>query len=580
MKKLFAALFFVVFFASTAIAQAGWNFPSIDQTIEIQENGKIRVTETIVADFTQDSHRGIYREIPVHYTDEYGNPFNLRLKLLSITDENGNPHPIDKKGRDLFSDEYYIRIGDSDVWLQEEVTYVITYEVERALNYFGEHDELYWNIFSYWEVPVLKSTATVILPEEVDIKDLQAACFTGYYGGSESNCTAQIIDGKTIKYTGQQIFEPYDGFTIVAGFPKGLAAKPSILKKIWWLIIDNWSLLIPFGVFLFLYLKWWFTGRDPRTRDTIYPRYKAPESLTAIEVGTIVDESLDMRDITTVIIDWAVKGYIKIHEFTSKKGWFSDKKDYELELLKPYKDAPDIKPVEKDILDGIFGTKDKVKISALKYKFYKKIPNIKKDTYKGLVKDGYFVHNPENVRTTYYTIGGVLIGAVVFGGGLIAAFFGGIFLLSVIISGGLFFAFAKAMPRKTIKGAKAYYEILGLEEYIRTAEKDRIKFQEQEGLLFEKLLPYAMALNLADKWADAFKDIYKNAPDWFEAEDMSGFNANYLVNRLNNFSSHANTAFAASPRSSGGGSSSWGGGSGFSGGFSGGGFGGGGGGGW
>ena len=47
MKKLFAALFFVVFFASFAIAQAGWNFPSIDQTIEIQESGKIKVTETI-----------------------------------------------------------------------------------------------------------------------------------------------------------------------------------------------------------------------------------------------------------------------------------------------------------------------------------------------------------------------------------------------------------------------------------------------------------------------------------------------------------------------------------------------------
>ena len=90
-----------------------------------------------------------------------------------------------------------------------------------------------------------------------------------------------------------------------------------------------------------------------------------------------------------------------------------------------------------------------------------------------------------------------------------------------------------------------------------------------------------MVLGLGEKWAEAFKDLYKKPPDWFSGNDMSGFDTYYLVNRLNNLSSHAQTAFASSPRSSGGGgSSAWSGGSGFSGGFSGGGFGGGGGGGW
>jgi len=578
MKKLSFLLFFAAFFATTAVANAYWEFPSIDQTIEIQESGKILVTETIVADFTQDSHRGIYREIPVHYKDDYGNPFNLRLNLISVTDENGNPHPIDKKGRDLFEDDYYLRIGDADVWFQEEVTYVITYEIERAINYFEDHDELYWNIFTWWEVPVINSSATVILPEEVDTEQMQVACFTGYYGGTESGCDAEVIDGRTFKFTGRQVFEPGDGFTIVAGWPKGLVAKPSILKVIWWAIIDNWILVIPVFVFLFVFLKWWYTGRDPKTNDTIFPRYQPPEGLNATEVGTIIDEKLDMRDITTVVIDYAVKGYIKIREFKSKKGWFSDKTDYELSILKPYSEAPGIKSMEKDILDGMFGGKDKVKISSLKYKFYKKIPQIKKDTYKGLVKDGYFVHNPENIRTTYTTIGGILIGIVVFAGGLVAVIGGWMGIVALILSGIILIAFAGAMPRKTLKGAKVYFEIRGLEEYIRTAERDRIKFQEQENILFEKLLPYAMALNLADKWADAFKDIYKKGPDWFESDSMDSFDTLNFVNRLGNFNSHTTTAMAASPKSSG--SSSWSGGSGFSGGFSGGGFGGGGGGGW
>ncbi len=579
MKKFLTLISFAVFFATSAVANAYWEFPSIDQNIEIKESGKIRVTETIVADFTKDAHRGIYREIPVHYKDSFGNPFNLRLNLISVTDENGNPHPIDKKGRGLFEDDYSIRIGDSEVWLNEKVTYVITYEIERAINYFENHDELYWNLFTRWDVPVLESTARVVLPENADTSEMKASCFTGYYGGTKSACKAEIIDAKTFKFSGTQSFEPGEGFTIVAGWPKGMVAKPSILKKIWWAFMDNWILLIPVAVFLFLFLKWWYTGRDPKTRDTIFPRYKAPEDLNATEVGTIIDEKLDMRDITTVVVDYAVKGYIKIREFTSKKGWFSDKKDYELILLKPYSKATELKPMEKKILDEMFDGKERIKISELKYKFYKKLPEIKKQTYKGLIKSGYFVHNPRNVRKTYTTIGGILIGIAVFGAGLVIALGGWMGIAAFVLSGLLFIIFAGAMPRKTLKGAKMYFEIRGLEEYIRTAEKDRIKFQEQENLLFEKLLPYAMALNLADKWADAFEDIYKKAPNWFESEDMTAFNTHYLVNRLGNFNSHATTAMAASPKSSGG-SSAWGGGSGFSGGFSGGGFGGGGGGGW
>ncbi len=158
-------------------------------------------------------------------------------------------------------------------------------------------------------------------------------------------------------------------------------------------------------------------------------------------------------------------------------------------------------------------------------------------------------------------------------------FLGVTFTVSIMASGILFIIFSNFMPRKTLKGAKAYFEIKGLEEYIRTAERDRIKFQSEKNIFFERLLPYAMVLGLGEKWASAFKDIYKKPPDWFEGSNMDNFNTYYLINRLNNFNSHANTAFASSPRSSGG-SSAWSGGSGFSGGFSGGGFGGGGGGGW
>ena len=78
MKKLFLIFALaIVIFPQTALGfYQEWTTPKFDQDIEIFEDGKIRVKETIVADFSQDAdytdHHGIYREIPVQYKDQYG----------------------------------------------------------------------------------------------------------------------------------------------------------------------------------------------------------------------------------------------------------------------------------------------------------------------------------------------------------------------------------------------------------------------------------------------------------------------------------------------------------------------------
>lgn len=579
MKKLLATLGLLVAFAPSVLAYSSWNLPEVNQDITISESGKIHVVETIKADFTQDPHRGIFRNIPISYKDKFGNPFNLRFKLISVTDENGTPHPIAQKGKEW--DEYVVKIGDANVWRSDIATYVIEYEVDRAIGYFGEHDELYWNPYTYWEIPVLTSTVTIHLPEPADTSQMRAACYTGSYGSIDEKCTAQVIDDKTFQYKTTDVSYAGEGFTIVAGWPTGIVSRPNIITKTLWFIFDNWTLFIPLIAFGFLYWKWHTTGRDPKAEnDTIIPRYKAPEGLTPTQVGTLIDEKVDMHDITSVIITYAVKGYLKIHELKTKKLLFFDETDYELEIIKDYAKAAGIQSHEKKILDSIFEGKNKIKISDLKFKFYKHIEGIKKEIYENLIEGGYFVHNPEKIRTMYMWIGFSFIGSMIFAGTMVVLLMGPTAVFSIVVTGILFVIFGRIMPRKTVKGANTYIEIKGLEEYIRTAEKDRIKFQEDQNLFFEKLLPYAMVLGLGEKWAGAFKDLYKKPPSWFTGEDMNTFDTYYLVNRLNNFSTHAQTAFASSPRSSGGGSSAWSGGSGFSGGFSGGGFGGGGGGGW
>ena len=86
---------------------------------------------------------------------------------------------------------------------------------------------------------------------------------------------------------------------------------------------------------------------------------------------------------------------------------------------------------------------------------------------------------------------------------------------------------SRFMPRKTRQGRIAWEQIRGLEEYIRRAEIDDLKQQEKQGV-FEKLLPYAIAFNLADRWGHAFEGLYTQPPDWYQSSTPN-FSTWYLV---------------------------------------------------
>lgn len=572
------AMGLVLFLTQASASNAygyGWNVNSFDADIRIQEDGYITVTETIVADYRDEEHHGIIRSIPVDYRDRYGNRLSLYFEVISINDENGNPWRYEKyRSGDILN----LKIGDPDVYLNDLSTFKITYKVGRAINRFDTYDELYWNATgSQWEAEMKDVHATITLPESVKEEDIKAACYTGSYGSTEQDCSYDISN-HTVTYEvndkslGMPDLYPYNGLTIVVGFPKGTVAAPTIIQQALWFFADNWGYGLPAVTFSVLYYVWFTRGRDPKAeKNTIMPIYKAPKGLTPTEAGTIIDEHLDMHDISSSIVDMAVRGYLQIIESKEKKILFSST-DYTFKKLKEFKSS-ELKAHEIKLLNALFSGGDSIKLSDLKYKFYKSLPGIRSSVYSGLIKDGYFPTDPEKVRNVYYTIGGVLVGVVLFFLGVWIEFLPLSAILGVVVSGVLFLIFARFMPAKTKKGVDMYYQIKGLEEFIRTAERDRIKWQEQENI-FEALLPFAMTLGLATKWAQTFEGVYKTAPSWYVGTDPlwhRHFNTVAFTNNLNSVASEMQRTFASSPRSSSGG------GSGFSGGFSGGGFGGGGG---
>jgi uncharacterized membrane protein len=85
--------------------------------------------------------------------------------------------------------------------------------------------------------------------------------------------------------------------------------------------------------------------------------------------------------------------------------------------------------------------------------------------------------------------------------------------------------------------------------------------------VFEALLPYAMALGVADEWAGRFEGIYaQRQPDWYVGPSIGqGFSTRSFERSLSGAMAATSQNMTASPRSSsgsGGGGSSGGGGGG------------------
>lgn len=576
MKKFFLFLVFGLMLSfvnvmPTHALGTDWSITHFDVDMQAEEDSTLDITETIVADFTQDPHHGIIRSLPLKYTDTHGNRLNLRWALESITNEQGQEWAYTEyqQGGNL-----NLKIGDANRYLSGMATFIIHYRIQRAVNYFDDHDEIYWNVTgNEVEVPIQEASITIHSPTSIDHSNLEGACYTGYLFSQERSCNFNIDDSQITYHTLDTLY-PGQGLTVVAGFPSGTLQRPSAWQAWSWFFQDNWPYLLPIVTFLALLIVWYKRGRNAHTpKNVIIPQYEAPGKMTPAEVGTLLDERADMRDLSSTLVDMAVRGYLKIEEHVSKK-LLGKQRDYTFIKIKDWEDSP-LKEYEKMMLKGIFGAAKEKELEDLKYHYYKEIPSIKSKIYSGMTTEKIFPTRPDKVRTAYFSAG------------LVIAFFGFCLLfalsdfialpIGVAISGFIMAGFSPFMPVKTKKGMEFYYHALGLEDFIRTAERDRLKFQEKENT-FETLLPYAMVFGLADKWSKAFEGIYKEMPKWFTTDDqdlIGNFNSFYLWNSLNQLSRVASANMTAMPRSSSG-SSAWSGGSGFSGGFSGGGFGGGG----
>jgi uncharacterized membrane protein len=563
-----------------------WKIARFDARYTVADDGTVLIEEEIHPAFV-GSYNGILRDIPVEYPGPDGTAYKLFLKVDSVTDENGQNIKFEESTRTEL-----VAGGDRHAFLvlkiyaggeDTEHTVRITYRASNAIRFFKDHDEFYWNVTGNdWKVPIDSSSAFVAMPSAA-AGQLKAQAFTGLFG-SRAKEVSSTVDGGNITFETSNPLPPRSGLTIDIYIPKGILKEPSLFTRIGWFFGGNPGAFLPIWAFVVMFSLWYWKGRDPDSGLSVAPMYEPPKDLTPAEAGTLLSDNIEARDITSTLIDLAVKGYLKIVEIENKILFISHK-DYILRLMKPRPEWQGLAAHETEVLNNIFPevTAEETTLSSLKNRFYLALPSIREEIMGALKAKDLYSTDPESAKGL--ALVGVLVIALPFLwlqltgrirlGNSPTALVAGILLSALFV-----YLFGHHLAAKTVRGARVRVQCLGFKEFMTRVDGDRIKRMPPD--TFEKFLPYAMAFGVEQHWAKAFQGIITDPPSWYVG---SGYGIPGMLwtpllftNSMSSFSTSAYQSFAAAPQASSSGSGFGDGGSlGGGGGFSGGGFGGGGG---
>ena len=143
---LLISLITILFLNSSSFAQYEdiERIISFDSEITINEDASMIVSEKIKV-FADGNkiQRGIYRDFPTKYKDQYGNNVVIKFEVLEVS-RDGNSEDYHTENQ---SNGIRVYCGRNDYYLPRgEYSYTIKYKTDRQIGYFNNFDELYWNV--------------------------------------------------------------------------------------------------------------------------------------------------------------------------------------------------------------------------------------------------------------------------------------------------------------------------------------------------------------------------------------------------------------------------------------------------
>ncbi len=571
MKKTNTCLLLMlcVFIFSALPAAAVESIENFRSTIAIREDSSLEVKEKLLVNVENKSiKRGIIRSFPISYRDRDGRSFDVGFDIDSVKLDGEDIHyEVSYEG-----DYAYVRIGDPDSMIPQGLhTFTIKYTTTRQVGFFEEYDELYWNVTgNAWSWPIMEASCIVSLPQKYAKEPFRSIeWYVGAYGKRGRKEDAKLADKNMVVTTHPLL--PGEGLTVVYTWKKGLVSPPPSPfgdeRTQGWIALAT---LILSGVwFVFALARRGGKGTAP----TVIPRFYPPKDSSPAFVRYIKEMKIDRASMTANIIGLAVKGALKIEE-SEEPPSFLGRKHSTFTLLKR-DDGVELTRDEEAMMMRLFpGSRESItleqknakELSAANGGLRRSISGlgrrlVSKNT--GLCLTGALIFIAGLASTLPFTGDSLETTAAsgIFGGAVIM-----IALSRNVSPGGSFFtrvkeialslfpavvaAFAAYMifeeeetvlliilpfiaaatvtalirpfvTRRTDEGERLNSEVEGLYLYIAVAEKDRLEMlgaPDETPELFERLLPYAMALGAAKTWGDRFSKVLEEAqytPRWY-----------------------------------------------------------------
>ncbi len=593
--------------------------------VTVQRNGDLDVTETIrvkVEQFGTIKH-GILRDFPTTCTRPDGSRVVVGFDVQSVTLD-GAKEPWSTEG---MANGVRVRVGSAATTLSVgEHEFVIHYLTNRQIGFFPDYDELYWNATGNgWTFAIDVAEARITLPDAVPFR--QTAIYTGPQGATGKDAAIIQRQPGVIMFQTTRALPPKNGLTVSASWQKGVVTAPTSTQEAQWWLSDNLPAAVAglglVGILAYYLFAWLRVGRGPPA-GTIIPLFAPPEGLSAAGVRYVERMRFDDRCFTAAIIDLAVNGHVQLSgtgketiilrrpgvkpigtpESAAKSRLFGTEPSIKLvqanyqplsnakaALMEGLKQNYDGKLFINNYGWSAFGLLFVVVLLALTGVLITTIYDANRAATLimasamplfpiiggvTMIRAG---RQAERLSILQTTIGVILI--VVFaylGYAFVATIARGLIdyvpTIAAFILGPLALLSFRWLQAPTVIGRSVMDRIEGFREYLGVAEEDRLNAlnpPDKTPELFERFLPYAIALDVEVAWATRFAAVLAAAGAtaavgaWYQGHDWAndpvGF-THELGGTLSQTISSASSPPGSGGGSDGGGSSGGGGGGG------------------
>lgn len=546
-----------------------------DVTYDINSDRTMHVTELVTIHFEGSESTGFMRDIPVNAGD--------RVTNAKVYNENGSVADYDV----YIEDTDFITLDIGDYSNKTNKTFKYTIEYDYAITKPRDKNAIFLNAVGFGsEATIEQANITLNLPEGL----IGAA----YYVGKGSTNPNKVEPSRTI-FVSVSKLNAYNGVTFELNFEEGVLSTRTDFTPYIVVIVACAVLAALFAV---KFLKF------NNSRITPVVNFTAPNDIDPLEMGKLIDNTVNNEDVTSLIYYWANKGYLSINL----------ENENDPLLIRLWKKLPDDTPDYQILMfNSLFRYGDEVRVSSLAEKFYGTVETVTRKVNKK--HDNLYDKKSIGVSITFAVFGALLMalptlilplanistkliflfGFLVFVPAFVVwglteslyfklnkvkksykiAALAGIGALSVLFT--VLFAFLipdyimEFVP-KIIAGLIGYAiimlsvtivtrtdeyteqlnQIVGFRNFILYTEKDRLEMLLADNpQLYYNILPYAQVLGVSDIWEKKFEGLTVAPPQWMSNPVETYFSFVILNRAIRASSRSMSTHMRSRPSSSG-----------------------------